>query len=189
MKKNRLYFIYLIPVAAGLLLAALLMADQYVLDPLCDISELNTYGFPTPTAIRLLTGNSYEAVADGFISKPSYKHIKPRYYVLRTDSDVVANAVHLRALTDDALVRLDDEADERLRKEYEMLNETLRPLLDGDDMTSEHVSYLYLGDPDVLSIPIFYYPQKKLVVYVMECIRCNGSLRRDLRNRNDRTCY
>ncbi len=189
MKRYRLYFIYLVPVAAGLLLAVLLMAGQYVFDPLSDISAHNTYGFSTPAAIRLLTGNSYEAVADGFISKPSYKHVRPRYYVLRTDSDVAANAVHLRALTDDALVRHDDEADERLRKQYEMLNETLRPLLDGDDMTAEHVSYLYLGDPDVLSIPIFYYPQKKLVVYVMEYIRCNGSLRRDLRNRNDRTCY
>ena len=189
MKKNRLYFIYLIPVAAGLLLAVLLMAGQYVFDPLSDISDHNTYGFPTPAAIRLLTGNSYEAVADGFIPKPSYKYIRPRYYVLRTDSDVVANAVHLRALTDDALVRHNDEEDERLRKKYEMLNGTLRPLLDGDDMTAEHVSYLYRGDPDVLSIPIFYYPQKKLVVYIMEYIRCNGSLRRDLRNRNDRTCY
>ena len=189
MKRYRRYYIYLSPVAAGLLLFVFLKAGQYVFDPLSDISAHNTYGFPTPAAIRLLTGNSYEAVTDGFLSKPSYKLIKPRYYVLRTDSDVVANAVHLRALTDDALVRLDDEADERLRKQYEMLNETLRPLLDGDDMTAEHVSYLYLGDPDVLSIPIFYYPQKKLVVYVMECIRCNGSLRRWLRNRKDRTCY
>ncbi len=188
MKRYRLYFIYLIPVAAGLLLSVLLKADQYVFDPLREISYHNTYGFPTPAAIRFLTGNSYEAVTDGFIPKPSYKYIRPRYYVLRTDSDVTANAVHLRALTDDALVRLDDEADERLCKQYEMLNETLRPLLDGD-MTAEHVSYLYLGDPDVLSIPIIYYPQKKLVVYVMEFIRCNGSLRRELRNRNDRTCY
>ena len=188
MKRFRLYFFYLIPVAAGLLLSVLLKADQYVFDPLSDISDHNTYGFPTPTAIRLLTGNSYEAVTDGFLSKPSYKHVKPRYYVLRTDSDVEANAVHLQALTDEALVRLNDEADEQLRVQYQMLNETLRPLLDSD-MTAEHVSYLYLGDPDVLSIPVFYYPQKKLVVYVMEFIRCNGSLRRWLRNKDDRTCY
>ena len=93
MKKHRLYFIYLIPVAAGLLLFAFLMAGQYVFDPLSDISNHNTYGFPTPAAIRLLTGNSYEAVADGFISKPSYMFLQIIGMSLITAPSAIAGGV------------------------------------------------------------------------------------------------
>ena len=100
--KKVLFSVWMIPVYGFVLTVALLLGMSYVVDPLySDASEQNRSGFGTPSAVRLLTGEKYEEVAKGFLPGMHFPlSVKPWYYVLKTDADVAANAVHVNALTD-----------------------------------------------------------------------------------------
>ena len=181
--------IFLIPLRAVGVLLVYIAGLFYVIDPLfADANHCNKSGFGTPSAIRLLTGGSFEPVSDGFLPGSHFPlTVKPRYCVLKTDADVAANAVHVDALTD-SLKPLDVAREKEFGLTLEELNGTLLPALHFD-LNEAHASWLYTGHSDFENVPVFFYPERHIVVYFLDSLRRRGRYLRDDLYRDDPAVY
>lgn len=116
-----------------------------------------------PPIIKLLTGNQYDSIernkARLFFADYS------GYYVVKTESDIVSNAIHVDALTH-SLTQIADEHNDDLCnwiKDVRKENETVLNF----DLNANHILYLYTADAVFQSVYIVYYPEYHTVLFFL----------------------
>lgn len=128
--------------------------------------RLNNYLTRTqeePPIIRLLTGNRYDSIERNK-GRPFFADYSG-YYVVKTESDIVSNAIHVDALTH-SLKQIEEEPNDDLCNWIKDVRKENETALDFDP-NENHISYLYTADAVFRSVYIVYYPEYHTALFFL----------------------